>query len=196
MTVSKPYSQKRWSLKDMYPADKSPEMKADFKKIEELTAEFEKFRPLLKEDVGEKDFLRVIKVLEEIHRVGARLGSYAGLWFSEDTQDQAALSLMAKTEQLSADLGNRTLFFGLWWKDTARRCSSAPDEKLPVITATGWRKCDTSNRTPSPRLKRRSSIPRMSPASTRSPRFMTQSPTNMCSRSKSMAKRRSSPAEN
>ncbi len=24
---------------------------------------------------------------------------------------------MAKTEQLSADLGNRTLFFGLWWKE-------------------------------------------------------------------------------
>jgi oligoendopeptidase F len=117
MTVSTPYPQKRWSLGDLYPSDKSPEIKADFKKIEDLTAEFEKFRPLLKEDISEKDFLRIIKVLEEIHRIGNKLGSFAGLWFAADTQDQAALALMARTEQLSADLGNRTLFFGLWWKD-------------------------------------------------------------------------------
>lgn len=111
------YSQKRWSLNDLYPSDKGPEIKADFKKIEDLAAEFEKFRPLLKEDISEKDFLKAIKVLEEVHKIGARLGSYAGLWFAAATQDQAALALVAKTEQLSADLGNRTLFFGLWWKD-------------------------------------------------------------------------------
>jgi len=101
----------------MYPSDKGPEIKADFKKIEELTAEFEKFRPLLKETIGENGFIKAIQLLEQIHKLGAKLGSYAGLWFSADTQDQGALALMAKTEQLSADLGNRTLFFGLWWKD-------------------------------------------------------------------------------
>ena len=101
----------------MYPSDKGPEIKADFKKIEELTAEFEKVRPLLKETIGEKDFMKAIQLLEQIHKLGAKLGSFAGLWFSADTQDQGALALMAKTEQLSADLGNRTLFFGLWWKD-------------------------------------------------------------------------------
>ena len=117
MTTSKAYAQKRWSLADMYPSDKGPEIKADFKKIEDLTSEFEKFRPLLKETIGDKDFMKVIQLLEQIHKFGAKLGSYAGLWFSADTQDQGALALMAKTEQLSADLGNRTLFFGLWWKD-------------------------------------------------------------------------------
>ena len=117
MATIKPYSQRRWSLADMYPSDKGPEIKADFKKIEELTAEFEKFRPLLKETIGENGFIKAIQLLEQIHKLGAKLGSYAGLWFSADTQDQGALALMAKTEQLSADLGNRTLFFGLWWKD-------------------------------------------------------------------------------
>ena len=117
MSTQKGYAQKRWSLGDIYPSDKGPEIKADFKKIEELTAEFEKYRALLKEDISEKDFLKIIQALEQIHRIGAKLGSYAGLWFSADTQDQGALSLMARTEQLSADLGNRTLFFGLWWKE-------------------------------------------------------------------------------
>ncbi len=117
MSTQKGYTQKRWSLGDIYPSDKGPEIKADFKKIEELTTEFEKFRALLKEDITEEDFLKIIQALEQIHRIGSKLGSYAGLWFSADTQDQGALSLMAKTEQLSADLGNRTLFFGLWWKE-------------------------------------------------------------------------------
>jgi oligoendopeptidase F len=117
MSTQKGYAQKRWSLGDIYPSDKGPEIKADFKKIEELTTEFEKYRALLKEDISEKDFLKIIQALEQIHRIGAKLGSYAGLWFSADTQDQGALSLMARTEQLSADLGNRTLFFGLWWKE-------------------------------------------------------------------------------
>jgi len=117
MSTQKGYAQKRWSLGDIYPSDKGPEIKADFKKIEDLTTEFEKFRALLKEDISETDFLKIIHALEQIHRIGSKLGSYAGLWFSADTQDQGALSLMAKTEQLSADLGNRTLFFGLWWKE-------------------------------------------------------------------------------
>ncbi len=117
MSPQKEYSQKRWSLGDIYPSDKGPEIKADFKKIEDLTAEFEKFRVLLKEEISEKDFLKIIQALEQIHRIGSKLNSYAGLWFSADTQDQGALTLMAKAEQLSADLGNRTLFFGLWWKE-------------------------------------------------------------------------------
>jgi oligoendopeptidase F len=120
------YSQKRWSLNDLYPSDKGPEITADFKKIDDLATEFEKFRPLLKEDISDGDFLKAIKVLEEIHKIGARLGSYAGLWFAAATQDQTALALVAKTEQLSADLGNRTLFFGLWWKDL----SDAAAERL------------------------------------------------------------------
>ena len=117
MTKLSNYTQKRWSLADMYPSDKGPEIKADFKKIEELTSEFEKFRALLKETISDKDFAKIMQVLEQIHKIGGKLGGYAGLWFSGDTQDQGALALMAKTEQLSADLGNRTLFFGLWWKD-------------------------------------------------------------------------------
>jgi oligoendopeptidase F len=47
---------------------------------------------------------------------GNRLSAFAGLWFSEDTQNQAAFSFLAKTEDLLARAQNRTLFFSLWWK--------------------------------------------------------------------------------
>jgi oligoendopeptidase F len=117
MTPTKAYQQRRWSLEVLYPSADGPEIKKEFKAIEDQTSEFEKFRPLLTENIAEKDFLKVIQSLEQIYRLAQRLGSYAGLWFSEDTQNQAALSLMAKTEQQQAEISNRTLFFGLWWKD-------------------------------------------------------------------------------
>ena len=113
------------ALEIFTPPTRVLKLKQDFKKIEDLTTEFEKFRALLKEDISEKDFLKIIRALEQIHRIGSKLGSYAGLWFTEDTQNQDALSLMAKTEQLSADIGNRTLFFGLWWKELADNLAAA-----------------------------------------------------------------------
>lgn len=117
MTKPTAYSQKRWSLNDLYPSATGKEFEQDFKGIEKLTVEFEKFRTMLIEEIAPADFMTVIKALEAISRLAHRMGSYAGLWFSEDTQNQAALGLVAKTEQQQSEIGNRTLFFSLWWKD-------------------------------------------------------------------------------
>ncbi|KAF0111258.1 MAG: oligoendopeptidase F [Chloroflexi bacterium] len=111
------YTQKRWSLVSLYPSATGPEFKHDFKDIETKTTEFEKFRELLKKDISEKDFMTIIKALEQVYRLAHRMGSFAGLWFAEDTQNQAALTLVAKTEQQQSEINNRTLFFGLWWKE-------------------------------------------------------------------------------
>ena len=46
-----------------------------------------------------------------------RLYGYAGLWFTEDTQDQDAQALQARIEQFLVGLQNKTLFFSLWWKE-------------------------------------------------------------------------------
>jgi oligoendopeptidase F len=117
MAKSKIYTQKRWSLADLFPSADGPEMKKAFEEMEKQAAAFEKMRPLLKPDISQKDFMTIIRALEAISRMASRFGNYAGLWFSEDSQNQAALSLVAKTEQLAAEIENRTLFFGLWWKD-------------------------------------------------------------------------------
>ncbi len=117
MTKAKEYTQKRWSLADIYPSADSAELQAAYPALEKEVSEFEKMRPLLTEDISKEDFLAVIKKLEGIYHIVHCLSSYAGLWFTEDTQNQAALTMMAKTDQLSAETENRTLFFSLWWKD-------------------------------------------------------------------------------
>ena len=58
--------------------------------------------------------LGIILHLEMISNLGNRLYSYTSLLFSQDTQDQQAMSLMGRVEQFSASLSNRILFFSLW----------------------------------------------------------------------------------
>ncbi|MFZ6017967.1 MAG: M3 family oligoendopeptidase [Chloroflexota bacterium] len=111
------YQQTRWSLSDLFPAPNSSELEAAFQTLDQLVAEFETYRASLREDISIEEFLKILKQLEKIQNLGSRLYAYAGLLFSEDTQNQTAQTLTARVEQFVADLTNRTLFFNLWWKD-------------------------------------------------------------------------------
>jgi oligoendopeptidase F len=48
--------------------------------------------------------------------LGQKIYTFAGLYFSEDTQNQVAQNLMSRVEQFVAEMSNRILFFNLWWK--------------------------------------------------------------------------------
>ncbi len=117
-TVS--YSQKRWDLSELISGGmESPELEAAFTGLEKLVAAFEALRPQLKADISVEEFLSIVRKLEEINLAGQKLGGFASLTFSGDTQSQAAQSLMQRVEQFFAEMENRTLFFTLWWKDLA-----------------------------------------------------------------------------
>jgi len=129
MTLSNTtYSQKIWSKADLFPAPDSPELENSFKVLEEMTTAFEEKRALLAESLSKEDFLKIVRDLETLSRVAYRLEAYVSLWFSENTQDQAAQSLMARVDQFTAELANRTLFFSLWWKQL-------PDEPAQRLMA-------------------------------------------------------------
>jgi oligoendopeptidase F len=111
------FTMKRWSLSDLYPATDGPEMKKDFSEMEKEIAAFEKMRASLTESISFTDFMKVVHALEGIYTIASKLGGYAELLFTEDTQSQSAMTLVARTQQLLADAENHTLFFSLWWKD-------------------------------------------------------------------------------
>lgn len=125
-----PYVQSRWSLADLYPSAKSPELEAAFTRIDELVAQFENARARLRPDMPEDEFMGIVRQLEAINREAHRLGSFAGLLFAADTQDQNAQALEARVDQFMADLSNRVMFFSLWWKDL----SGANAERLMANT--------------------------------------------------------------
>ena len=129
--MSPTYSQKSWSLNALYPSHNGSEINAAFAELEAQTAEFEKKRSLLTNKISQSELLTIAAALESLHRIAYRLAGYAGLWFAADTQNQEALGMVMRTEQLVSEISNRTLFFSLWWKDL-------PDETaLPLIEGAG-----------------------------------------------------------
>lgn len=111
------YSLSAWSLADLFPASDSPEMQAAFADLEASVAAFETNRSRLTTGISSADFLEIVGQLEALNRKGNRVGAFAGLAFSGDTQNQAAQAFMARPDQFLTGLQNRSLFFEIWWKD-------------------------------------------------------------------------------
>lgn len=123
------FEQTQWSLTDLYPGFASPELEADYDRLEEQVTSFEGLRPHLTPDLPADRFLEILHALEGMTRTAYRLYAFAGLSFAANTQDQVAQTAQARVQQFLAEMENRTLFFSLWWKDlddeNARRLMEA-----------------------------------------------------------------------
>ena len=106
----------RWTLKELLPAHEGAEFDKTLAEFERQVKDFEEIRPQLTPDISPADFVEIVQGYDALWATGHRLGAYAQLWFTEDTQSQPALSFMGRMDQLSAEVENRTLFFSLWWK--------------------------------------------------------------------------------
>jgi oligoendopeptidase F len=110
------FAQSIWKLEALLSAHAGEEFERLLADLEQQVARFESLRETLSPDMPGDEFLEVLRLSGDIYTVLRRLSAYAYLWFSEDTQLQAALSFMARIEQLYAEVQNRMLFFSLWWK--------------------------------------------------------------------------------
>jgi oligoendopeptidase F len=113
MNLDKPT---RWSLDPLFPSAAAPEYRKASAELDRRIAAAEKKRRLLTPRIAAAAFVGLIRELEEIRALGRRLAAYAELLFSGNTQDPAAQTLLANTEQRLAELDNRLLFFSIWWK--------------------------------------------------------------------------------
>lgn len=110
------YKTERWILTDLLPPAGSKDMKAVLDLVDKHLEEFETLRERLNDSITETDFLDLLKRFEQLETNASTLMAYSYLWFSEDTTEQAALSFKAQMQQKVVEIGNRTLFFTLWWK--------------------------------------------------------------------------------
>ncbi|HRT31997.1 MAG TPA: M3 family oligoendopeptidase [Anaerolineae bacterium] len=110
------FEPQRWVLDDLMPAPGSPEAEALLHQMEAQTQTLEGWRERLTPALSEADFTELLQHYEALYANLSRLHSYAYLWFSEDTSNQAAMAFRAQADQLQADINNRTLFISLWWK--------------------------------------------------------------------------------
>jgi len=110
------YQQERWSLDDLFPGHETKEFEDAVASLERSIEAFEKNRSKLDAEITVEDFLSIVGELEKIAVQSSHLNGFAGLWFTEDTQNQEAQALDARIQQFLAGLQNKTLFFSLWWK--------------------------------------------------------------------------------
>jgi oligoendopeptidase F len=111
------YQQTQWSLEELFPTHDGPEMKAAFDSLDEKVTAFEDWRSKLDAAMPVADFMTMVELLENIHRLANRIYGFASLRFAADTQDQAAQTFLSRVQQVMAGIQNRTLFFSLWWKE-------------------------------------------------------------------------------
>ena len=110
------FTQQSWSLEDLYPGHDAAEYQQAREDLQSSVEAFQSFRGELDDDISRDTFFEIVQALEELTEQAQRISSFAFLWFTEDTQDQAAQALRAQIEQLMADMHNKTMFFELWWK--------------------------------------------------------------------------------
>ncbi|MFQ5408119.1 MAG: M3 family oligoendopeptidase [Anaerolineales bacterium] len=122
-----------WDLTALLAAPEGEPVDEVIAQLEELVTAYEDLRDKLADDLSSEDFNAALAMSETMRMAAHRLGAYASLWFSEDTQNQKSLAFQGKIDQLLTDVQNRTLFFSLWWKSldndvAARLIASAPED--------------------------------------------------------------------
>jgi oligoendopeptidase F len=86
------------------------------KSIEEELVQFERSRQILRPEISGAEFERLIHMLESMSEKISIASGYAHLRYYADTSSNEASALVMKMEKLASDIGNRLLFFDLWFK--------------------------------------------------------------------------------
>ena len=91
---------------------------------------FEARRKALEAGIDRDDLPGILQAYEQILEQMHSLSAYGSLRFSEDTQSPTAITLRNRFQHALTNLGNRILFFSLWWKalDEETASSLLPDE--------------------------------------------------------------------
>lgn len=114
-TPSTPDRLPQWNLKKLL-AHPDKDFDTISKTLDKKVTALEKLRPSLKNNITSKTFEAGLQLTEEIAASSSRLGAYSHLWFAQNTTNQKARSFEAKVRNRLANIGNRELFFDLWWQ--------------------------------------------------------------------------------
>jgi oligoendopeptidase F len=110
------YPLERWDLSDLFPDLESEAYARAGATIEESLKAFEAERPRLNDELTPPALFEILQSFEDLQRQVSRYLGFAYLRFAEDTQDPVAQTMRGRADQVGAEIGNRTLFFTLWWK--------------------------------------------------------------------------------
>jgi oligoendopeptidase F len=114
----------RWDLADLLPDAADARVDLAIQAIERRVAEIESKRDSL-DTITPAGLVDLVRLYESLTEQMTVLGAYAGLRFSADTQDETAIALRNRLNHELTALGNRILFFTLWWKSLPEESARA-----------------------------------------------------------------------
>ena len=102
-----------WKLEDLYPGMESAELKADLEWLQEECAAFAADYQGKLADLTGDEMVEVLRRYEAIQRKSGRIGSYAGLLYSQDTSAPERGKFLADMEAKLTDFSTPLVFFTL-----------------------------------------------------------------------------------
>ena len=105
-----------WDLSGLVRDPAGDDFKQFLNSIEARVKDFESKRPALRPDIPAAEFESLIHSIEEIYEKVSIAGGYAHLRYYSNTASNEASALVTRMEKMGADIGNRLLFFDLWFK--------------------------------------------------------------------------------
>lgn len=121
----------QWDLSDLYASPEDPKIQAD---KNQLTADTEAFSETYRGRVAglsSGDFYDALQRYESILQIAHRLGSYASLLWSADTETVAHGKLMQQIRELGSQINQKLVFFDVEWmavrEDHALKLITSPE---------------------------------------------------------------------
>ncbi len=109
------YVQSSWNLTHLLKTPQGKDFDAYLNKLEEDIVRIESYRKQL-DSLSPQKAVLLLKDIESVQQGCSVLICYAYLWFSENTKSQEARAFQDRMKQFTAVVGNRIMFFTLWFK--------------------------------------------------------------------------------
>ena len=113
MAAAKKYAVGRWDLSDVGGTDGIDDRLAG---LDRRVGAFERLRKSLDAGMDQRRFGSILGRIERIAEESGLASAAAGLRYAADTQSEDATALAARIDRFGASVGNRMLFFDLWWE--------------------------------------------------------------------------------
>lgn len=114
--TKKTYQSTGWNLSELLPDTSDSVISERLSELENNVQKFVTRREELNPEMEPQTLIELVQNYAEITEQAYKLGAYGGLWFSADTQSNAALNYQNRMQQTLTDMQNRMLFFDIWWK--------------------------------------------------------------------------------
>lgn len=106
----------KWNLSDLVSDSSSEQVELLVSNIKSKVIRFEEMKNHLKNDISTEDFVRMIRMIEEISEALSILGGFAHLQYYSNTLSNDAAAFVTKIEKFISEMENRMIFFDLWFK--------------------------------------------------------------------------------